>query len=133
MPQLQTIALTDRSTPTPVVHTFTPLDISQQGVGTAIETTGTPVGNPSISVSCKRGGDRYRAEVRLAMPVVQNETISGIVKPKVVRTAYANLQFNFSAESSEQERTNLVGMLADSLGTGKVLVNDAVVKLQGVY
>jgi hypothetical protein len=51
----------------------------------------------------------------------------------VQRTAYADLQFTFDATSSEAERNDIVGMLADALGTSKTLVNDLVVKLQGVY
>jgi len=133
MPQLQSLSLTDRATPTPVSHVFVPRDITPEGVGTVVESSGVPVGESRVSVSCRRSGDRFRAEVRISVPVVQNETVNGIVKPKVVRTAYANLQFVFSSDSTEQERNNIVGMLADALGTGKTLVNDTVVKLQGVY
>jgi hypothetical protein len=64
---------------------------------------------------------------------VQNQTINGIVTPVVVRTAYAELMFTFSESSSEQERKDCVGMMADSLAASKVLINDTVVKLQGIY
>lgn len=132
MPQLQTLVLKDRTTPTAVDHTFTPRDI-KSGVGAVVETSGVPVGDSRFTISLRQVNNRYRAQIQIAVPVVQNETINGIVTPKAVRTAYADLTFTFDATSTEQERNNIVGMLADSLGAGKVLVNDTVVKLQGVY
>lgn len=132
MPQLQNLVLTDRKA-TPVAHTFTPFDI-KNGVGTVVEQTGVPVGNNRFTVSLRRTGNtRYKAQLQLVMPVTQNETINGIVTPKVVRTAYADVSFTFDATSSDQERKDLVGMLQSSLDAAKVLVNDTVVNLQGVY
>lgn len=131
MPQLQNLVLTDRKA-TPVAHTFTPFDI-KNGVGTVVEQTGVPVGNNRFTVSLRRTGNRYKAQLQLVMPVTQNETINGITTPKVVRTAYADLSFTFDATSSDQERKDLVGMLQSSLDAAKVLVNDTVVNLQGVY
>lgn len=81
----------------------------------------------------RTGNTRYKAQLQLVMPVTQNETINGIVTPKVVRTAYADVSFTFDATSSDQERKDLVGMLQSSLDAAKVLVNDTVVNLQGVY
>lgn len=133
MPQLQSVVLKDRATPTPVDHPFTPRDV-RADVGTVIETTGVPVGNSRLSVSLRvQPNGQYKAELKLAVPVVVNETINGVTNPKVVRTAYADVTFKFDPLSSEQERTDLVGMLADALGTGKTLIHDTVVKLQGVY
>lgn len=131
MPQLQNLVLTDRKA-TPVAHTFTPFDI-KNGVGTVVEQTGVPVGNNRFTSSLRRTGNRYKAQLQLVMPVTQNETINGIVTPKVVRTAYADVSFTFDATSSDQERKDLVGMLQSSLDATKVLVNDTIVNLQGVY
>lgn len=132
MPQLQTLVLRDRTTPTAVDHTFTPRDI-KSGVGAVVETTGVPVGDSRFTISLRQVNNRYRAQIQLAVPVVQNEVINGITTPKAVRTAYADVTFTFDSTSTEAERNNLVGMLADALAANKVLVNDTVVKLQGVY
>jgi hypothetical protein len=91
------------------------------------------MGSERISVSNILSGTRYKGEVRLVIPVVQTETISGVSRPVVVRTAYVTLQTSFDASSSEQERNDAIGMMADALGTGKVLINDALVKTQGIY
>lgn len=132
MPQLSNLVLTDRQA-TPVAHTFLPRDITG-GVGVVIESDGTPVGDKRVSVSLgKSTNGRYRPEVRFTFPVVQNQTIDGITTPTVVRTAYADLKFSFDPSSTEEERNDLVGMLADALASDKTLINDTIVKLQGVY
>jgi methionine synthase II (cobalamin-independent) len=51
----------------------------------------------------------------------------------VLRTGYADAQFTFEPTSTEQERNDIVGMFASALSAGSTLVNDTVVKLQGVY
>jgi hypothetical protein len=76
---------------------------------------------------------RYKGEVRLALPVVVTETVNGVSRPVVARTAFAVLSVDFAETSSEQERNDAIGMMASALATGKVLVNDALVKLEGVY
>lgn len=131
MPQLANLVLTDRAA-TPVAHTFTPKSIDS-GVATVVETTGTPIGESRFSLSTRRVNGKVKSRAVLVVPVVQTETINGISKPKVVREAIVDATFTFSAESTEAERNNLVGMFADGLGTGKVLVNDTIVKAQGIY
>lgn len=132
MPQLTNLVLKDRQA-TPVDHTFTPVNISN-GVAEVNETTGVPLGNNRVTISLKKSsGGRYKAVVNFTFPVVATATINGIATPTVVRTSYASLSFDFNQESSEAERNNIVGMVADSLGVSKTLINDVVVKLQGVY
>ncbi len=134
MPQLQPVTLTDRATPTPVDHLFTPEQIVGN-VGSVIESAGVPLGNKRLTVSTKRASQsgKYKSELRLTIPVVQDETVNGVVRPTVTRVAYANVDFTFDPASSEQERNDVVGMLRSALSTTSTLVNDAVVKLQGVY
>jgi hypothetical protein len=133
MPQLQNLVLTDRTPVTPVNHTFIPRDISPDGVASVVESTGIPVGESRVTLLQKKSGSKLNGELRLAVPVVQTETINGVSRPVVVRTAYVTVKTTFDQESSEQERTNAIGMIADALGTGKALVHDTLVKLQGVY
>lgn len=132
MPQLQSLVLTDRTPTTAVDHTFAPRDI-KSGVGAVVESSGVPIGDNRFTISLRQINNRYKAQMQLAVPVVQTQTINGVSTPVVVRTAYADLTFTFDSTSTEQERNDIVGMLASSLGTSKTLVNDTVVKLQGVY
>lgn len=132
MPQLQDLVLADRATP-PVNHTFTPRDI-KQGVGAVVESTGVPIGDNRVTVSLSEtAGKRYKAIVKGSFPIVQNQVVNGITTPVVVRVAYATFDFSFDATSTLEERNNVVGMMSSALGTSKTLVNDTVVKLQGVY
>lgn len=132
MPQLANVVLKDRAS-TPVDHTFTPEDITSKGVGALVESAGVPVGNSRLTVGMIRSADRFKPEVRLSIPVVQNATVEGVTRPVVVRTAYAEVKFNFAAESTEQERKDIVGMIQSAFDTSKTVINDTVIKLQGVY
>lgn len=132
MPQLQSITLKDRVTPTPADHVFAPRDVSQ-GVGVVVSNSGVPLGEEVLTVSMKKTPTKYRGRLTLKVPVVQTETINGISSPKLVRTAYASVEVVFDEKSTLLERQNLVGMLASSLAADKVLVNDAFTKLEGVY
>lgn len=132
MPQLQNLVITDRKT-TPASHTFTPRDIVN-GVGTVIEAGATPLGDNRISYQLARTANgRYKAHVKYVFPVVQTQTVNGVSSPVVVRTAYAEVHFNFDQTSTEAERNDVVGMVEKSLYANQPLTTDTVVKLQGVY
>jgi hypothetical protein len=131
--QLQNLVLKDRAS-TPVSHTFVPRDISKDGVATVVESTGTPIGNSTYSVSTRQtAAGRYKVTLKLSRPVVQTQTINGVSTPLVVRTNRASIEFDLDPTSSTQERTDLEGMLADSLSTAQALVFGSVVNLEGVY
>jgi hypothetical protein len=133
MPQLQTIVLADRET-APVNHTFVPAMISQpNNVGVVVETTGVPVGEPQLTVSMRKVNGKLRGRLTLSVPQVQSSTVNGVTNPVVVRTAIADLSVTYAETSTLQERANLVGMLYSALATNKTLVNDALVKGEGVY
>jgi len=133
MPQLQNIVLTDRSTPTPVNHTYTPRDIVG-GVAEVVESTGVPIGDNRFTVSLKETAQgRFKGVLKGQFPIVQNQTINGVTTPVVVRTSYCTMEFSFDKSSTEQERKDCVGLMQSSLDPSKTLVNDSIVKLQGVY
>lgn len=131
MPQLQSISLNDRET-VPVAHAFTPRDVID-GTGTVVRYTGILTGEETLTVSSRRSGGKLRAKLTLKVPVVQTETINGISTPKVVRTSFVACDFVFDETSTEQERKNLIGMMQDAFTPAKLLVNDAIVKGEGIY
>lgn len=133
MPQLNNLVLTDRAA-TPVAHTFVPRDIVN-GIGTVAESSGIPLGENRVAIGLNRRNQtgRFKPTVNYTFPVVQTQTINGVSTPVIVRVAYATVTFNFDATSSEAERNNVVGMVQSSLDSSKTLINDTVVKLQGVY
>lgn len=132
MPQLQNIVLTDRAA-TPVNHTYTPRDIVN-GVAEVVESTGVPIGDNRFTVSLKETAQgRFKGVLKGQFPIVQNQTINGVTTPVVVRTSYCTVEFSFDKSSTEQERKDCVGLMQSSLDASKTLVNDSIVKLQGVY
>lgn len=132
MAQLQNLVLKDREA-TPNDHTFVPRDI-RDNVGEVVESTGVPVGESRFTISLRKTSNgRYKSTLKLVVPVVQNQTVNGIVTPVVVRTSYATIDFDYDARSTTNERNNFVGMIADALKADKALVNDTIVNLQGVY
>lgn len=131
MGQLANVVLTDRAT-TPVNHTYVPLDITN-GVGTCVESTGVPVGDNRITIAMKKSTDRYKPEVRLTLPVVQNQVVNGITTPTVVRTAYANLSFSFDSTSTLQERKDCVELARTALAAGTTVPNAVLTNLEGIY
>lgn len=132
MPTLQNLVLTDRAS-TPVNHTFVPSDL-KQGVGTVVESTGVKLGDSKFSISSRQTANgRYRVSLKLERPKVENAVIDGVTTPKVTRVAYATVEFSFHNESTTQERTDMAGMIASALATGKTLVEKTVVDLEGVW
>jgi hypothetical protein len=132
MPQLQNLVLQDRAA-TPVNHTFVPEDI-KSGLGTVVESAGVPIGNNRVSVAMnKTTTGRYKGILKFQFPIVATETVNGVSNPAVVRTSYVNIDFTFDPSSSEQERKDVVGMVQSALDSSKTLVNDTIVKLQGVF
>lgn len=133
MPQLQNLVLTDRAG-TPVNHTFTPESINPKtGVASVVKSSGVPVGDRRFSISTRKSAERRRVSMRLVYPIVATQTVNGVDTPVVVRTAYANVDFNFDKHSTTQERKDTIAMVESSLGASKTLVNGAVVDLEGIY
>lgn len=132
MPALANVVLTDRETP-PVNHTLTPRDIVN-GVATVVESTGIPIGENRLALSLVRTqSGRYKPTLKFTFPVVQTETVNGVSKPVVIRTAYAEVSFNFDGTSSLQERKNAVGLVYNSLNESKTVVDGLLTKLETVY
>lgn len=132
MPALQNLSLTDRTSPTPVAHNFTPRDVTA-GVGLVVANSGVPLNEERFTVSMRKSGTRFRGKLTLALPIVAVEVVGGVSYPKLLRTAFAEVNFTFDESSTAAERQNCLGMISDALGIGKVLVQGALVNLEGVY
>lgn len=126
------LVINDRAT-TPVAHTYTPDGDDANGVHVYSEKTSVPAGNPRFTASLRSSNGKYRPTVKLVVPVVQTQTINGVSSPVVVRTAYAEVNFTFDALSSEQERADTVGLIANALAASQTQINDMVVKLSDIW
>lgn len=132
MPALANIVVNDRAT-TPVAHTFTPR-APQGDVAIYVESTGIPKGDRRFTMSVRElNGGKYRCRLVLTNPVLVTETINGVASPKLARTAFAAVEFTFDAYSTEQERKDTIGLLANALAASVTQVNDSFTKLEGVF
>ncbi|DAD51560.1 TPA_asm: coat protein [ssRNA phage Esthiorhiza.2_51] len=115
MVQLTSLVLKDHAA---ADVTFAPRDIVN-GVATTVNSTGVPIGEQlaSFAVSKTQAGKR-KVTMKIVLPVVQDVTYSGVTRPTVVRTAYAELTLTFDGTSSTTERQDLhaalKAMLADT-------------------
>lgn len=132
MPQLQQMVLQDRANP-PVDHTFTPRNIVG-GVGELVESQGVPVGEKRFTVSLRKTQNgRYKATLKLAIPVVAAKLVDGISTPTVVRTAYVEVNTDFAGTSSKEERDDAIGLMASALASDNAMINSVISDLEGIY
>lgn len=127
------LVINDRTTPTPVAHTYTPDGDDQSGVHIFSEKGVVPAGNPLFTIALRNTGGRYRASIKLKVPVVQTQIINGVSSPVIVRYAEVNFQTSFDPLSTEQERADAVGLLANALAPAQTQINDLVVKLSDIW
>lgn len=132
MAQRANLVIKDRAS-TPVDHTFSPDGDDANGVHVFSEKTGVPAGNPRFTASLRQSNGKYRPTLKLAVPVVQTQTINGVSSPVVVRVAYVELSATFDALSSTQERADAVGLMYNSMAAAQTQVNDLLVNLSDIY
>lgn len=127
MPAMTNVALTDRES-TPVTHTFKPRSL-RNDVAELVNSSGVPIGDEKLTLSMKKQGSFYRGEARLLLPVIQTETISGIARPTVVRTAIVSINVSFPEGGTRQERDNAIGLAYALLSDGRAMVDETFVDL----
>lgn len=127
------LVIKDRTTPTPLDHTFSPDGDDANGVHVFSEKTSVPAGNARFTAALRFTNGRYRPTLKVTVPVVQTQTINGVSNPVVVRTSYAEVTFNFDQLSSAQERADIIGFVQNSLATAQTQINDMLVNLSDIY
>lgn len=118
---------------TPVSHTYTPDGDDASGVHLFSEKTGVPAGNPRFTSQLRHTNGKWRPSLRLQVPVVQTQTISGISNPIVVRTAYVELNATFDDLSTDQERKDAIALMRNALDPTQTMVYDLVANLSNTY
>lgn len=126
------LVLTDRAA-TPVAHTFSPDGDDANGVHLFSEKAGVPAGYSRYTASLRQTNGKFRAVLKLAVPVTQTQVINGVSSPVIVRSAYAEVQLTFDALSSVQERADIIGMMYSSLPAAQAQINDMLVNVSDIY
>lgn len=131
MPAFQSLTVNDRAA-TPVAHVFTPHQ-KNDGIVVVMENTGPEAGNRRFVLKARKSAGKDRRTMELFAPVLVSETINGVVRSVVERRSIAKFELIGEETSTEQERKDVMGMMADALLASKVLVNDFFVKREGVW
>jgi len=135
MPTLQNIVLTDATSPTPVNHTLVPVS-NDTGVAVVAESNVTQTGELRLEITPRQrrgAGKKFLVDMKLVKPTVVTETINGVAVNKVARVNLFSGTFSCAEDSTEQERKDLVKMVASALDASKPLLHDTVVKVQGIF
>lgn len=133
MPALQNLVLKDRTSGTPVDHTFVPRTV-KDGIGTVVESSGLAITESKFSISSRStAGGRYKVEQKLQVPIVVTQMVNGVSQQVVVGYNYASVSFDFDPLSDSAMRDNVQGMIADAQGVTKALVRGAVVNREGIW
>jgi hypothetical protein len=126
------LVVNDRAA-TPVAHTFSPDGDDANKVHVYSEKTSVPAGNPRFTASLRKSGGKYRPQLRFQLPVVQTQVINGVSSPVVVRTAFVELNATFDELSTDQERKDAIGLMANTLAAAQTQINDLLVGLSDIY
>lgn len=133
MPALQNLVLADRAT-TPVNHTFTPR--GRVGVdGGRLAVSGvSAIADQLFTIEPRSTpGGRRKVKMTLVRPVVQTKVENGVTSYVVTRTNRVVVEFDMAPDSTSQERSDIVGMIQDSLATSKTLVNGVLINGENVF
>lgn len=106
MGQLASITLNDGTSDL----VFKPAGIDSNNVATLVNSDGVIVKDKSLTVSARLSAQRRKTTTKVALPVVQDETINGIVSPKGVRTSYVRVDTDFSVYATTAERVQAINL-----------------------
>lgn len=135
MAQLQTLVITDRTTPTAVNYTLLPVN-EEGGVGTVAVTdaSGAQITETRFSIARRvLNGKRARSTLKLYQPIIATEVVNGVSMPKIVDECFFDGTITFGPTVTEVQRNNFMGLLESLFKSTKPLVHDTVVKGSNVY
>jgi hypothetical protein len=133
MPELTTLVLTDRAL-APVDHTFSRSGgADTNGAYTMRESADVPANSSNVRLSHRRTSNgNFITQMNAEFPVVATETVNGVDNSKLLRTAFCQMKFTFSKDSTSQERKDVIGMIQSALDATDPL-SLAAVQTEGFY
>lgn len=133
MPAMTSVVLTDRATPTPVAHTYVPVNVSSAGVAEFRESSGVLLGANTISISHKSAGSKQQGDVRYVFNKMGTETLNGVARPVLLDTATVFLKTSFTDKSDQAFRDYVLAVVQRSLDTTGSIIYDVLVDQEPVY
>jgi len=122
---ITTIVVPDAAA-TPVNHTFAPVKINGDSAVMLEKSSSNSLGYWPLTLAQRApvAGQLekvYRTKIALAIPVVYNETINGIVRPSLGYTLRANVEFVCPADATLQNRKDLRKLLVGILNDAQII------------
>ena len=133
MPAMANVVPTDRAT-TPVNHTFTPVGAEGEAGGRYGKAGLSSIGDYLFKINPRKtASGRRKIDLDLVIPVLVTETINGVNSYKVTRTSRATASFDFPPDVTQQERKDIVGMMATALAAATTQVNSVLADGENVW
>lgn len=132
MPALVTLTANDRKA-TPAAHAFVPNRELESGAFQFLTAGTSGVDREKLTVSSRTTESKDKVRVVLSLPTVVDETVNGISQKKIVRTAYADLSITFDRAATDQERKDLIGILANLLPVSQTALDPVLRGVESFY
>jgi hypothetical protein len=102
-------------------HVFAPYGIDAKGVATLIAPGTAPVGDEVLTFSSIRApnGGKTKTTLKLKIPKTQDVTVGGVVRPTVVKTAYAEISITTDATATLADRQEIFALVCSALTLGE--------------
>jgi hypothetical protein len=139
MTAIAAIVLADGVTPTPVNHTFAPVNIDNNAVAKwADRSTGISVGFPSLSFSIKsptKAAPSYKVTAKVVLPVLEQtspSTMTGIQPaPTLAYNLLASVDFVLPERSTLLQRNDLLAYFKNYMANA--VITQAIQNFEAVY
>lgn len=124
MPAFAPIVINDGAT-TPVAHTYTPNGVNPKDstVAQFKESTGTPVGDKTITVSLRAATASRKARVVIALPIMVTETINGVSVSRIDHSNFVEVIGTFSEKSTTQERKDAMALATNLISPSHAVMS----------
>jgi hypothetical protein len=123
MPELTPLTLQDRET-TPVDHVFTPVNKNDNGIAYFAERGDTRLHDKLFSISSRdTPSGIHKVTAKLSIPIVSEDTSSGVTINDGVRTSRADINLSCDEDATIQEMKNTVGMLHAALAESQTFLD----------
>ena len=127
MAQLSNIVINDGTADV----TYVPYQIDSGNVARLRTNTDLAIASSELSINPRNGASNRNVTLKLTLPTVVNETINGVVTPRVVRTRTLSVDLSLPKTTTAVERTAARVLLSNALKN--VLVASVIDNNDGLY